>query len=133
LPSGASVIPASPGARRFLCAGNAEWFVACLVLVFLINLMPSTWMVLAFFHLKFDLPLVPLCVSGATVSGFGRLVLANGSDLVTNTFFKKKREALKLLGAFLEEKKPVLPLATFAYALTPLPTNNLFVPRAWLA
>jgi hypothetical protein len=110
---------------------NAEWFVACLALVFAINLMPafmpSTWMVLAFFHIHFDLPLIPLCVSGALVSGFGRFFLAQASGFVTDTFFKKKRDDLKELGAFLEERKNFLAGVTFLYALTPLPTNNLFV------
>lgn len=107
------------------------WFALALVVVFLINLvpafMPSSWMVLAFFAIKFDLPLIPLGVSGAFVSGLGRACLAVGSDLMTRTFFKAKAKELDTLGGYLREHKKTLPAIVFAYALTPLPTNNLFV------
>ena len=107
------------------------WFVAALAIVFLINLspafMPSTWMVLAFFYIKFGLPLVPLALAGAIVSGLGRLCLARGSDFVTRTFFKSKERDLRSLGDLLNKKANVLPAIVFFYALTPLPTNNLFI------
>ncbi len=107
------------------------WFVVALVVVFVINLvpafMPSTWVVLAFFYIKYDLPLVPLGISGAIVSGFGRLYLAKGSDVLTRTFFKSKEADLRTLGNYLKEKGNVLAIVVFVYSLTPLPTNNLFI------
>src|SRR5215216_1294065 len=107
------------------------WFSVCIAVVFLINLapafMPSSWMVMAFFYIHFDLPLIPLAVTGAIVSGCGRFFLAKGSDLLTRSLFKKKKEDLRELGGLLEEKPKLLPAIVFGYALTPLPTNNLFV------
>ena len=109
----------------------ALWFFAALALVFLINLspgfMPSTWMVLAFFYIRFDLPLVPLAVSGALVSGLGRYCLAKGSAFVTHTFFKKKEEELRTLGEYLERKRGLVAGFVFLYSWLPLPTNNLFL------
>ena len=110
---------------------NAGWFLCALVLVFLINLspgfMPSTWMVLAFFYIKFDLPLIPLALSGAIVSGFGRLWLAKGSGWVTRTFFKRKEDELRTLGGYLDSRNGLVGGFVFAYSLLPLPTNNLFL------
>ena len=107
------------------------WFAIALVVVFLINLMPafmpSSWMVLAFFSIHFHLPLVPLAIAGAIVSGFGRAVLTLASKFVTRTFFRKKEEELRTLGEFLEDRPNLLPAIVFFYALTPLPTNNLFI------
>ena len=52
---------------------NVGWFAAAMAIIFLINLspgfMPSSWMVMAFFYIQFGLPLVPLCIAGAIVSG----------------------------------------------------------------
>src|SRR5438128_701268 len=88
---------------------NVGWFAAAMAIIFLINLspgfMPSSWMVMAFFYIQFGLPLVPLCIAGALVSGLGRLCLAKGSDWVTQRFFPKKKEDLQSLGGYLERKR----------------------------
>src|SRR5437764_11750082 len=106
------------------------WFAAAIVLVFFINLspgfMPSSWMVMAFFYIKFGLPLVPLALTGAIVSGFGRYFLAKGSDWTTRTFFKQKEQDLRKLGAYIERKHAWITAFVFGYAMLPLPTNNLF-------
>jgi hypothetical protein len=107
------------------------WLLAAFALVFLINLvpafMPSSWMVLAFFYIKFDLPLLVLTVGGAIVSGFGRLALAKGSAAFRRRFMHGKEPDLRRLGAFLDEHRRFAAPATFAYTLTPFPTNNLFI------
>jgi hypothetical protein len=109
----------------------ALWICAALALVFVINLvpafMPSTWMVLAFFYIKFDLPLVVLTVSGALVSGLGRLALARGSSAFRRRFMRGREPDLDELGGFLDEHRRVVAPAVFLYALSPLPTNNLFI------
>jgi hypothetical protein len=106
-------------------------FLCAMVIVFLINLapgfMPSSWMVLAFFYIKFHLPLVPLALTGAIVSGFGRYFLARGSGWVSQTFFKRKEEELRTLGDYLARKKALVGGFVFCYSLLPLPTNNLFL------
>jgi hypothetical protein len=110
---------------------NVGLFAAALVVIFLINLspgfMPSSWMIMAFFYIKFGLPLVPLCLAGALVSGLGRLCLAKGSDWVTERFFHKKKEDLRSLGGYLERKRGLVAGFVFVYSLLPLPTNNLFL------
>lgn len=110
---------------------SIEWLALALVVVFLINLvpafMPSSWMVLAFFKIKFGLPLVPLAVSGAVVSGLGRAVLTLASSYLARTVFKSKAKDLERLGSVLQRHENALPVVVFVYALTPLPTNNLFI------
>ncbi len=107
------------------------WLALALALIFVINLvpafMPSSWMVMALFYIQFDVPLLPLTLLGALVSGFGRLVLARASTIVKRRWMAGKRADLEQLGAFLEERQRYTGLAVFLYALTPLPTNNLFV------
>lgn len=108
------------------------WICAALALAFAINLvpafMPSTWMVLAFFYIQFDLPLLPLTIGGAIVSGFGRLMLARGSTWVKNRALDGERhEDLDELGQFLDDRRRYVGPAVFAYSLGPFPTNNLFI------
>jgi hypothetical protein len=107
------------------------WLLAAFALVFLINLvpafMPSSWMVLAFFYIKFDLPLLVLTIGGAIVSGFGRLALAKGSAEFRRRFMRGKEPDLRRLGAYLDEHRRFAAPATFVYTLTPFPTNNLFI------
>jgi hypothetical protein len=110
---------------------NIGWFGAALAIIFLINLspgfMPSSWMIMAFFYIKFGLPLVPLCIAGALVSGVGRFCLAKGSDWVTERFFREKKEDLESLGDYLDRKRGAVAGFVFVYSLLPLPTNNLFL------
>ena len=60
------------------------WTLLAYVIAFVIDIvpafMPSTWIVLAFFHIQFDLPILPLTLGGALFSGFGRIVLARLHD-----------------------------------------------------
>ena len=109
----------------------ALWICAALALSFIINLvpafMPSTWMVLAFFYIKFDLPLLLLTIPGAIVSGLGRLLLAKGSAYFKRRFLKGEAKNLEELGSFLEERRNYVGVATFVYTLTPFPTNSLFI------
>jgi hypothetical protein len=112
------------------------WIAAALGLAFLINLvpafMPSTWMVLAFFYIRYDLPLLPLTIGGAIVSGFGRLLLAKGSAWFSRQFMAGRRADFVLLGEYLDRNRHIAGPATFAYTLTPLPTNNLFLAAGML-
>jgi hypothetical protein len=105
--------------------------IAC-VIAFAINLvpafMPSTWMVLAFFYLRFDLPLFPLTVSGAVASGAGRYFLARGSGALKHRFFQRRASDIDALGDVLARHRNYVVVIVFLYALLlPLPTNTLFV------
>jgi hypothetical protein len=107
------------------------WLLAAFALIFAINLMPAlmpaSWMVMAFFYIQFDLPLLVLTIGGAIASACGRLLLAKGSAWTKRALPRASREDLDELGAFLDERRHVLAPTAFLYALTPLPTNNLFV------
>jgi hypothetical protein len=110
---------------------DALWLCAALALVFLINLvpafMPSSWMVLAFFYIKFGLPLLALTVGGSILSGLGRLALARASLILKRRFLKGKESDLDELGGFLNDHRNYVGLTVFLYTLSPLPTNNLFI------
>ena len=105
---------------------------AALALAFVINLapafMPATWMVMAFFYIEYDLPLLALTLGGAITSALGRLALAWVSLRFRKRFAKEKSASdLDELGRFLNAHRRYLGPAVFAYALSPLPTNNLFI------
>lgn len=107
------------------------WILACWAIVFGINLapafMPSSWMVMTFFYIRYGVPLLPLTIGGAIVSGFGRLLLAKGSAWFSQRYMAGRRADLDLLGEYVDRNRHIAGPATFAYTLTPLPTNNLFL------
>ena len=109
---------------------GAGWTLLAYAIAFVINLvpafMPSTWMVLAFFHIKFDLPLLPLTVGGAFFSGLGRILLARGTTYFNRRLLKRDGE-LDEVKTYLNERRNKVGIATFLYCLLPLPTNSLFV------
>ncbi len=104
---------------------------AAMLLAFVINLvpafMPSTWMVMAFFYIRFDLPLLVLTIGGAFASAAGRILLARASTAFTRRFAADKSSDLRELGSFLDDRRAYVGPAVFAYSLSPLPTNNLFI------
>ena len=105
---------------------------AALALAFVINLapafMPSTWMVMAFFYIKFDLPLLVLTIGSAITSALGRLVLAYLSLRFSQRFIKgSSAEDLTQLGNLLNGRRRYIGPTVFIYSLSPLPTNNLFI------
>ena len=118
---------------------DALWLLVCFALVFAINLvpafMPSTWMLLSFFYIKFDPPLLPLTLGGALVSGLGRIALARGSTWVKRRFMASKQADLDELGAFLDERRQYVGATVFVASDTILSVNRFVrpVPHARLA
>jgi uncharacterized membrane protein YdjX (TVP38/TMEM64 family) len=106
------------------------WTLLAYAIAFVINLvpafMPSTWMVLAFFRIKFDLPILPLTLGGALFSGLGRIVLAKATTGFNRRILRRDGQ-LDEVKTYLEERRNYVGLATFGYCLAPLPTNSLFV------
>ncbi len=102
------------------------------VLVFGLNIvpafMPPTWMVLAFFHIKYDLDLIPLVFAGATAASLGRVVLyylAKGA--LRNILPKKMAGNLEYLGNYLEKRQRfTIPFIIF-YGFLPIPSNQAFI------
>ncbi len=91
--------------------------------------MPPTWMVLAFFYIKDDLPLIPTVIVGATAATLGRISLA----YLSKRFIKPHlpiAQQLKFiaLGKFIETKRIIaLPLLMLFYAFSPIPSNQFFI------
>lgn len=110
---------------------TAACLLAAFALIFVINVvpafMPASWMVMAFFYIQFDLPLLLLTLGGALCSGLGRMVLARGSRWLKRGYMHDRRADLDELGRFLDERRHAVGSTVFLYSLSPLPTNNLFI------
>ncbi len=91
--------------------------------------MPPSWSVLAFFLIKYDLPLLLVTIGGAVASSVGRLGLALasrrwGSRLLS----RQRRRKLRRLGVWLDEKpRWAIPLVVLLFALGPIPSNAVFI------
>lgn len=102
-------------------------------LVFGINifpiLMPPTWMVLAFFYVKDELPLLPTVIIGASAATLGRISLAYISKKYLKPLLpQKQQEKLFKVGLFIEKKQYIaLPLLMVFYAFSPIPSNQFFI------
>jgi uncharacterized membrane protein YdjX (TVP38/TMEM64 family) len=101
--------------------------------VFVVNLvpafMPPTWSFLAFFLIRFDLPLLPLALGGAVAATAGRTVLALASRRWGGRLLPaRRRQNLERLGAWLEERaRWAAPVAVLLYSFGPIPSNELFI------
>jgi hypothetical protein len=84
-------------------------------------------MLLAFFRIKFGLPLLALSIGGSIVSAGGRWALARASSGFSRRFMKNQESDMRELGEFLNDHRRHVGLATFLYTLSPLPSNNLFI------
>jgi hypothetical protein len=116
------------GLREYLFAG------AC---IFAINLLPAfappTWALLVFFKLDADLATVPLVLGGAAAAATGRLALACSSRGLRRHFSARRLESLAAAQRALtgDRRRSAGGLALFA--LSPLPSSQLFVAAGLLA
>jgi len=104
-----------------------EWFV-----VFVANIvpamMPPTWAILSFFYITFPQDIFVLVILGVTASTCGRFALAKLSGYVTDKFAgTKKKHEFEAINAKLQGKPIEKFVFTFIYALSPLPSNALFI------
>ena len=102
------------------------------LIIFVLNIVPAlappTWAVLSFFYISRSQDILVLVFIGVTASTCGRFVLAKLSEYFTSRFAsrEKKREfgeIEKKLSAKAWEKF----VFTIVYALSPLPSNALFI------
>ena len=98
---------------------------------FLINIipffMPPTWTLLAFFRVRFDLPLWLLAPGGALCATAGRCVLALLSRRFGARFLPAKEQAnVQHLGMFLKRQRWSYAGILF-YAFGPIPSPHLFI------
>lgn len=91
--------------------------------------MPPTWMVIAFFYIQFNLPLIPTVIIGAASATLGRSILAYSSKRYLKPYLSvEKQLELESLGKLIETKKVIaLPLLMIFYAFSPIPSNQFFI------
>jgi uncharacterized membrane protein YdjX (TVP38/TMEM64 family) len=99
--------------------------------VFAINLLPAfgppTWAVMVFFSLTFDLPAVPLVVCGALAAAAGRFLLATGARRLRGRLSAARIARLDRAQAALEENRLRSTAGLALFALSPVPSGQLFV------
>lgn len=90
--------------------------------------MPPTWMLLTFFHFKYDLEFVPTILIGALSATFGRITLAVLSQrFVRPLLSKKTQENFNSLGNFLNKRAKFTVMIILTYAFFPIPSNQVFI------
>lgn len=104
-----------------------QWLV-----VFAVNIipamMPPTWAVLSFFYITNPQNIWLLVLIGVTASTCGRYALAKLSGYITSKFAnKQKREEFDSIKEKLQGKPLQKFVFTLIYALSPLPSNALFI------
>jgi uncharacterized membrane protein YdjX (TVP38/TMEM64 family) len=108
------------------------WYFGVFLLILVLNtipiLMPPTWIVLVSFH-ALDPTLNPLVLSlvGATAATLGRFVLLHTVSYFRKFLSVERKASLDKIQNFLQKKKMGYFLASFLFAITPLPSNMLFV------
>lgn len=90
--------------------------------------MPPTWAMLAYFHLYYALPVVPLAIVGALGATTGRAILALGSRAVGDRFLPAAWRVNIVALVETLQSQPTLAVSSLAlFALGPVPSNQLFI------
>jgi membrane protein YqaA with SNARE-associated domain len=108
-----------------------EWLLVW-ALVVALNLAPAfappTWSLLAYFHVRHNLPVWPLALVGAAGASAGRAGLALGSRVVGPRFVSAKRlRNIQTLSETLEARKGLSLPALTLFCVGPIPSNDLFI------
>lgn len=91
-------------------------------------LMPPTWIVLSsFYTIDPSFNILTLSIVGATGSLIGRIILMYISRFFRKFMGTERKSNLDLLADFLKKKKYGYFSASFIFAMTPLPSNLLFM------
>ena len=105
--------------------------------VLAVNLLPAfgppTWAVLVFFKLRYDLPVVPMVLGGALCAACGRLLLAHASRGLRRHLSPERREHLRAAADVLTGDRRRSAGALGLFALSPVPSAQLFVAAGLLA
>ena len=104
-----------------------QWLV-----VFVVNIipamMPPTWAVLSFFYITNPQSIWLLVIIGVTASTCGRYALAKLSGYITSKFAsRQKKHEFDAVKEKLQGKPLQKFIFTLIYALSPLPSNALFI------
>jgi uncharacterized membrane protein YdjX (TVP38/TMEM64 family) len=105
-------------------------YVLVALIVFGVNLMPAfgppTWAVLVLYRLSSHLAPIPLVAIGAVAAASGRLCLAHATRALGGRLSEKRRRSLDALAASLRRRKRAGVLALALFALSPVPSAQLF-------
>jgi uncharacterized membrane protein YdjX (TVP38/TMEM64 family) len=111
-------------------------YLLTFVCIFAVNLLPAfgppTWAVLVFFKLQYDLPVVPMVLGGALCAASGRLVLARGSRRFRRRLSTERRNHLNAAAEALTSDRRRSAGAFGLFALSPVPSAQLFVAAGLL-
>jgi len=90
--------------------------------------MPPTWVFLAYIHLTSGGDLLSLALLGAVCSTIGRIILAKWSGPLVGAFMNKSMRSNAEFAQKELSRKPFASfLFTFLYALSPFPSNAIFI------
>lgn len=89
--------------------------------------MPPTWTVLAFFVTKYDLPLLPVVLIGATTATMGRVILAALSQYFRKFLSSQSQENYTSIGQYLNTHEHITIPLVVTYAFIPIPSNHVFI------
>lgn len=105
-------------------------YVAVFGIVLAVNLMPAfgppTWTILVLYRFRSDLNPVALVAVGAVAAALGRLALGYASHALRGKFSEKRRESLDAMRSRLGQHRKAGLLGLFLFALSPLPSAQLF-------
>ena len=105
-------------------------YVVVLCIVLGVNLMPAfgppTWTILVLYRFRFDLNPVALVVVGAIGAATGRLALGYATRALRSHISTRRRDSLDALKQRLEGHQKSGLIALFVFALSPLPSAQLF-------
>lgn len=95
-----------------------------------VNLLPAfgppTWTIIVLYGLNTDLPVVPLVLTAALGAALGRLLLAYGFRILGGHLPAKTKRNLQAARAAVEERRRNLIMGLALFALSPLPSAQLF-------
>jgi len=105
-------------------------YLILFAVVLAINLLPAfgppTWSIIVLFGLNTDLPVAPTVLAGAVAAASGRFLLATAFRLLGEHVPAKVRSNLAAARAAFERNRRNGTLALIVFALSPVPSAQLF-------
>jgi membrane protein YqaA with SNARE-associated domain len=105
-------------------------YLVLFAIVLAVNLMPAfgppTWSIIVIYGLETDLPVVPTVAVGALAAALGRFGLAHAFRLLGDRIPRRMRRNLAAARAAFERRKGAGALALGLFALSPVPSAQLF-------
>jgi uncharacterized membrane protein YdjX (TVP38/TMEM64 family) len=105
-------------------------YLAVFGIVLGVNLMPAfgppTWSILVLYRFQSDLSPVALVIVGAMAAALGRLALGYATRALRGKLSEERRKSLDAMRDRLEQHRRAGLLGLFLFALSPLPSAQLF-------